>query len=88
MIPGTIRAMIHKKTMIPTTILSAQTESSFETTNLMDAPKLTCPFVICSEASLIALPSAMVENTIFTTKITAMSRNSAPNNAENQLETC
>jgi hypothetical protein len=31
---------------------------------------------------LIALPSAIVENTIFATKITARSRNSAPNNAE------
>ena len=54
--------------MIPTIMLSAQIERSLETANLIDAPRLTCPRVICSEASLTALPSAMVENTIFTMK--------------------
>src|SRR5213594_1081280 len=51
MIPGTIRAMKPRKTMIPTIMLSAQIERSFETANLMDVPKLAHPFVICSEAS-------------------------------------
>src|SRR5213083_1871313 len=51
MIPGTIRAMKPRKTMIPTIMLSAQIERSFETANLMDVPKLAYPFVICSEAS-------------------------------------
>ena len=62
MIPGTIRAMMPSTTMIPTIMLSAQIERSLETANLMDAPRLTCPFVICSEASLIALLSAIVDD--------------------------
>ena len=60
-------------------MLRAQIERSLETANLTDAPRLTCPLVICSEASLTALPSAIVENTTFTTKITTRSRSSAPN---------
>src|SRR5438034_2883103 len=79
MIPGTNRAMKRRKTMIPTSMLSAQIERSLETANLTAAPRLACPFVICSEASLTALPSAIVENTTFTTKITTRSRSSAPN---------
>ena len=55
-IPGMIRAMSPRKTMKPTTILNAQIESSLETTNLTDVPMSACPFSICSEASLIALP--------------------------------
>ena len=37
---------------------------------------------------MIALPSAIVENTILTTKITPMSRKNAASHAENQLENC
>src|SRR5438093_13256595 len=49
MIPGTIRAIKPRKTMIPTITLRPQIERSFETANLMDVPKLADPFVICSE---------------------------------------
>ena len=87
-IPGTIRAMNPKMTMTPTTILSAQIQSSFETANLTDVPISACPFSICSEASLIAVPCAIGENTTVTMEIRAMSRTRAPRKLGNQLETC
>src|SRR5881628_1476373 len=60
-IPGTIRAMSPKTTMMPTTIPNAQIQSSLEATNLTDIPMSACPLSIRSEASLIALPWAMGE---------------------------
>ena len=44
MIQGMTRAIIPRRTMIPTSMVSAHIESSFETANLTDVPKSTCPF--------------------------------------------
>jgi hypothetical protein len=69
--PGTISARVPKKTMTPTTMVSAHIDSSLDRTNLTDAPESTCPFTIRSDATLIVPPSAMGANTSATRKIEA-----------------
>ena len=51
-IPGTTKAMNPKNTMMPTTIVNAQIQSSLEAANLTDFPRSASPFSICSEAEL------------------------------------
>lgn len=67
--PGIIRAMNPRKTMIPIRIVSPQIESSLDAMDLIIVWRSVCPVSICCEAVFIAVPWTIGKNMIVRTKV-------------------